>query len=500
MNTHISVSTIPHPTGWHTIDWKACHARVRKLQLRIAKATRQQQWRQVRELQRILTRSFSGKAVAVRRVTENTGKRTPGIDGKIWHTPKEKWEGICSLNLCGYRPQPLRRIHIPKSNGKTRPLGIPTMRDRAMQALWLLALEPVSETTADHNSYGFRPMRSTHDAIESIFLRMSQKVSPKWILEGDIKGCFDNISHDWLLSHIPMDRRLLKKWLKAGYMERGVFNHTNSGTPQGGIISPVLANMALDGLEKELMQTFRKSGYHSAKHQVNYVRYADDFICSGSSRELLENEVRPLIAAFMRERGLELSEEKTAITHIDKGFDFLGQNVRKYNGKMLIKPSKKNLKNFLCKVREIIKRNPTLPAWKLIGQLNPVIRVKAITPEGKILTLFRAMETPIKRHIKIKGEATPYTPGMEIYFERRLDLIWKGKSKKMKTVVQLWKRQGKHCPQCGQPITNQTGWNIHHRIRKVMGGSDELTNLELLHPNCHRQLHSREAGAHRKHL
>ena len=278
MNTHISVSTIPHPTGWHTINWKACHARVRKLQLRIAKATRQQQWRQVRELQRILTRSFSGKAVAVRRVTENTGKRTPGIDGKIWHTPKEKWEGICSLNLCGYRPQPLRRIHIPKSNGKTRPLGIPTMRDRAMQALWLLALEPVSETTADHNSYGFRPMRSTHDAIESIFLRMSQKVSPKWILEGDIKGCFDNISHDWLLSHIPMDRRLLKKWLKAGYMERGVFNHTNSGTPQGGIISPVLANMALDGLEKELMQTFRKSGYHSAKHQVNYVRYADDFI------------------------------------------------------------------------------------------------------------------------------------------------------------------------------------------------------------------------------
>ncbi|HAZ1712711.1 TPA: group II intron reverse transcriptase/maturase [Salmonella enterica subsp. enterica serovar Brandenburg] len=555
MNTHISVSTIPHPTGWHIINWKACHARVRKLQLRIAKATRQQQWRQVRELQRILTRSFSGKAVAVRRVAENTGKRTPGIDGKIWHTPKEKWEGICSLNLCGYRPQPLRRIHIPKSNGKTRPLGIPTMRDRAMQALWLLALEPVSETTADHNSYGFRPMRSTHDAIESIFLRMSQKVSPKWILEGDIKGCFDNISHDWLLSHIPMDRRLLKKWLKAGYMERGVFNHTNSGTPQGGIISPVLANMALDGLEKELMQTFRKSGYHSAKHQVNYVRYADDFICSGSSRELLENEVRPLIAAFMRERGLELSEEKTAITHIDKGFDFLGQNVRKYNGKMLIKPSKKNLKNFLCKVREIIKRNPTLPAWKLIGQLNPVIRgwatyhrhvvaketfnyvdtqiwraiwrwcvrrhprkglrwiagryfsfegrrwiFKAITPEGKILTLFRAMETPIKRHIKIKGEATPYTPGMEIYFERRLDLIWKGKSKKMKTVVQLWKRQGKHCPQCGQLITNQTGWNIHHRIRKVMGGSDELTNLELLHPNCHRQLHSREAGAHRKHL
>lgn len=243
-----------------------------------------------------------------------------------------------------------------------------------MQALWLLALEPVAETTADNNSYGFRPMRSTHDAIESIFHRMSQKVSPKWVLEGDIKGCFDNISHDWLLSHIPMDRKLLRKWLKAGYMEKGVFYHTESGTPQGGIISPLLANMALDGLEGELMRTFRKSKHYGAKHQVNYVRYADDFICSGISRELLENEVKPLIAAFMQKRGLALSEEKTAITHIEEGFDFLGQNVRKYGGKMLIKPAKKNLKNFLNKVRRIIKDNPTLPAWKLINLLNPVIR------------------------------------------------------------------------------------------------------------------------------
>lgn len=374
MNTHYSVSTIPRPAGWHAIDWRACHARVRKLQLRIAEATRQQQWRRVRELQRILTRSFSGKAVAVRRVTENTGKRTPGVDGKTWSTPDDKWKGMCNLSPRGYIPLPLRRIHIPKSNGKKRPLGIPTIRDRAMQALWLLALEPVAETTADNNSYGFRPMRSTHDAIESIFHRLSQKVSPKWVLEGDIKGCFDNISHDWLLSSIPMDKRILRKWLKAGYMEKGVFYHTESGTPQGGIISPLLANMTLDGLEGELMHTFRKSKHYGAKYQVNYVRYADDFICSGISRELLENEVKPLIAEFMQKRGLALSEEKTAITHIEEGFDFLGQNVRKYGGKMLIKPAKKNLKNFLSKVRSIIKGNPTLPAWKLINLLNPVIR------------------------------------------------------------------------------------------------------------------------------
>lgn len=555
MNTRISVSTIPRPAGWHAIDWRACHARVRKLQLRIAEATRQQQWRRVRELQRILTRSFSGKAVAVRRVTENTGKRTPGVDGKTWSTPDEKWKGMCNLSLRGYRPLPLRRIHIPKSNGKKRPLGIPTIRDRAMQALWLLALEPVAETTADNNSYGFRPMRSTHDAIESVFHRMSQKVSPAWVLEGDIKGCFDNISHDWLLSNIPMDKRILRKWLKAGYMEKGVFCHTESGTPQGGIISPLLANMVLDGLEGELMRTFRKSKHYGAKHQVNYVRYADDFICSGISRELLENEVKPLIAAFMQKRGLTLSEEKTAITHIEEGFDFLGQNVRKYGGKMLIKPAKKNLKNFLSKVRRLIKGNPTLPAWKLINLLNPVIRgwanyhqhvvakdifnyvdthiwraiwqwckrrhtrkgrrwvadkyftfgdrrwqFSAETPEGKTLLLTRAMDTPIKRHIKIRGDATPYSPGMEIYFERRLDLIWTGKLKKMKTVAVLWKRQGKCCPHCRQLITNQTGWNIHHRIRKVMGGSDDMSNLELLHPNCHRQLHSREAGAHSGHL
>ncbi|EEH0277013.1 group II intron reverse transcriptase/maturase [Salmonella enterica] len=555
MNTHVSVSTIPRPAGWHAIDWRACHARVRKLQVRIAEATRQQQWRRVRELQRILTRSFSGRAVAVCRVTENTGKRTPGVDGKTWSTPDEKWKGIVSLSSQGYNPQPLRRIHIPKSNGKKRPLGIPTIRDRAMQALWLQALEPVAETTADNNSYGFRPMRSTHDAIESIFHRMSQKVSPAWVLEGDIKGCFDNISHDWLLSNIPMDKRILRKWLKAGYMEKGVFFHTGSGTPQGGIISPLLANMALDGLEGELMRTFRKSRYYGAKHQVNYVRYADDFICSGISRELLENEVKPLIEAFMQKRGLTLSEEKTAITHIEEGFDFLGQNVRKYGGKMLIKPAKKNLKNFLSKVRRLIKGNPTIPAWKLINLLNPVIRgwanyhqhivakdifnyvdtqiwraiwrwckrrhtrkgrrwiadkyftfgdkrwlFSAATPEGKTLHLTRAMDTPIKRHIKIRGDATPYSPGMEIYFERRLDLIWTGKLKKMKTVVALWKRQGKCCPRCRQLITNQTGWNIHHRVRKVMGGSDDISNLELLHPNCHRQVHSREAGAHSGHL
>jgi RNA-directed DNA polymerase len=252
---------------------------VRELQVRIAKATKQEKWRKVKTLQRLLTRSFSAKALAVKRVTENRGKRTSGIDGELWDTPNTKWNAIGRLQRKGYKAKPLRRVYIPKANGKRRPLGIPTMLDRAMQALYLLALEPVSETTADRNSYGFRPLRSTADAIEQCFVALSRKHSAKWLLEGDIKGCFDNIDHDWLLAHVPMDRAILKKWLKAGFMESNHLSPTVAGTPQGGIISPVLANLALDGLEKVLETHFgKKNTKASYKTKVNYVRYADDFV------------------------------------------------------------------------------------------------------------------------------------------------------------------------------------------------------------------------------
>ena len=230
--------------GWHDIDWKAVDHNVRRLQARIVKATQAGKWGKAKALQHLLTHSFSGKALAVRRVTENDGSETAGVDQVIWETPKQKAQAVATLKQRGYRPQPLRRIYIPKRNGKKRPLGIPCMKCRAMQALYLLALDPVAETTADHGSYGFRKERSTADAIAHCFTIFARHTSAQWVLEGDIKGCFDAISHPWLLTHIPMEKAMLEKWLKAGYMEKNILYPTEAGTPQGGICSPVLANMA----------------------------------------------------------------------------------------------------------------------------------------------------------------------------------------------------------------------------------------------------------------
>src|SRR3982075_3364920 len=248
------------------------------------------------------------------------------------------------------------------------------MKDRSHQALHLLALDPVLETTADKNSYGFRQQRSCADAIDQCFKILAQP-NPQWILEGDIKSCFDRISHDWLLTHVPMDRVILQKWLKAGYMEKHVLHETTDGTPQGGIISPALANCALDGLERLLREKYpagkRLKSLGGEKPCVNLVRYADDFVITSKSKELLEGEIKPLVEHFLQERGLELSPTKTVITHVEHGFDFLGQNVRRYpNGKLLIKPSKKNVKTFLDGVRRTIKAALGSSAAALIEELN----------------------------------------------------------------------------------------------------------------------------------
>ena len=469
--------------AWEQIDWFKCERQASRLQARIVKATREGRWSKAKALQRLLTHSFAAKALAVKRVTENQGKSTPGVDGKIWSTPAAKSKAIESLQRQGYKPQPLRRVYIPKANGKLRPLGIPTMKDRAMQALHLLALAPVAETTADKNSYGFRPERSTADAIEQCFKTLSKGTSPQWVLEGDIQGCFDHISHDWMLRHVPTDATVLQKWLAAGYIENRTLFPTEAGTPQGGIISPTLANLVLDGLEKLLDQTFHRKTVAgiTSNPKINLIRYADDFIITGATKDVLEKEVRPLVEQFLGERGLQFSPEKTCITHIDQGFDFLGQHLRKFGGTLLVKPSKKNTHAFLEKVRGIIDANKSTSQENLIRLLNPVIRgwvnyhrhivaAEAFgrvdheiwrrlwlwarrrhpgksrrwvadryfhtigtrkwmfaadtgerTPEGKPiwLKLVYATDTKIRRHVKIRADANPFDPDWQGYFAER---------------------------------------------------------------------------------
>ncbi len=239
MMTERSVGAASHASlHWGEIDWRSVNRNVRRLQVRIVKAVEANRWGKVKVLQRLLTHSRDGKLLAVRRVTENQGRKTAGVDGIIWNTPAKKAAAVYAMRGRGYRPLPLRRIYIPKSNGKLRPLGIPAMKDRAMQALYLLALDPVAETTADVNSYGFRKRRSCADAIQGCFTALKHR-NPHWVLEGDIRGCFDNISHAWLMAHVPMDKGVLRKWLRTGYMEKSIFHATEQGTPQGGIIAPL---------------------------------------------------------------------------------------------------------------------------------------------------------------------------------------------------------------------------------------------------------------------
>lgn len=363
-----------HSLRWERLDWRTTHRTVRKLQARIVKATKEGRRGKVRALQWLLTHSLSGKALAVKRVTENQGKRTPGVDGEIWTTPAAKTRAMWSLRRCGYTPQPLRRVSIPKSNGSPRPLGIPTMRDRAMQALYLLALDPVSETLADKHSYGFRKGRSTQDALAQCFLVLCRpQRSPQWVLEADIQGCFDHMSHDWMLEHIPMDTSILRKWLQAGIVDQGQWFPTEVGTPQGGIISPTLANVVLDGLERRLTHRFPRRGGKTPHPKVRLIRYADDFVITGATQQTLE-QVKEEVAAFLAERGLSLAPEKTRIVQLSNGFDFLGFNVRTYHGKLLIKPSKDAQGRIHRRVREVIGGSKAITQYNLIHWLNPLIQ------------------------------------------------------------------------------------------------------------------------------
>ena len=553
------VGAASRATGdWGQIHWHQVHRNVRRLQARIVQATQEGRWNKVKALQRLLTHSFSGKALAVRRVTENHGHRTPGVDGETWDTSEQKAAAIARLRQRGYRPQPARRVYIPKASGKMRPLGILTMADRAMQALYLLALDPVAETTADRHSYGFRVGRSPADAMERCFKLLSKHDRAEYVLEGDIRSAFDRIDHAWLEAHVPVDKAILHKWLKAGYMDKGVFHATDEGSPQGGPISPVLANLTLEGLERLLANHYPRTTQAGKRAKVNLNRFADDFIITGSSRELLEAAVKPLVEQFLGERGLELSQEKTVVTHVEDGFDFLGQTVRKRRwgrdgkAKLYITPSKKSVETFLRTVRERIKTSRSLSAGDLIEQLNPLIRgwalyhrhvvSKAIfnsvdhaifqalwawavrrhrnktrrwikdkyfhvqglrrwvftgivrhgPGQRRVVRLVAAAQVRIQRHPQVRGEANPYDPAWESYFERRLDVKMEGTLAGRRTLLRLWQEQQGLCPICHQKITTLTGWHSHHIVWRSKGGGDTVDNRVLLHPTCHQHVHSQK--------
>lgn len=252
-------ATSDRAKDWDSIDWNKTKSEVKKLQMRIVKAHKEGKYNKVKSLQYLLTKSFYAKALAVKKVTENQGKKTAGVDGELWLTSEAKFNAISRMKRKGYNPKPLKRIYIPKKNGKKRPLSIPTMLDRAMQTLYKFSLEPIAETTADPNSYGFRPKRCVQDAIEQCFTSLNKGKSAQWVLEGDIKGCFDNISHEWILDNIPMDREILRKWLKCGYIETNKLFPSEQGSGQGSPISPVISNMVLDGMERILKEKFHKT-------------------------------------------------------------------------------------------------------------------------------------------------------------------------------------------------------------------------------------------------
>ena len=350
---------------WQSLDWRSIEKQVSRMQTRISKAASKHDTNDMLRLSYLLTHSFYAKALAVKLVCSNKGSHTSGIDNVFWTTDAQKMQAVKELDPNHYHAKPLRRVGIPKKNGKVRYLGIPTMHDRAMQTLYWLALDPICEATSDPNSYGFRKGRCCQDAIEKLFLDMAPQRAPKLVLEGDIKGCFDHISHSWLMENIPMERRILHEFLKAGYIWKGGLFPTEEGTPQGGSISPTLANMALNGMEPLVKEHFPKG--------VTLTRYADDFIVVVPDEETAET-VEELLVEFLKERGLELSLEKTLITDIDDGFDFLGFNLRKYNGKMIIKPSKKAFENIKENLREVVLgRGKAKPQAKVICELNPKI-------------------------------------------------------------------------------------------------------------------------------
>jgi len=538
---------------WQAVCWRNVERNVRRLQERIYRATERQDWQRVRSLQKLLVRAMSNKLLAVRRVTqENEGRNTPGVDGKVYNTPEERMElSLGKLGLQGYRPRPVRRTYIPKpGKAEKRPLGIPTQYDRVMQAMVKAALEPEWEARFETNSYGFRPGRNCQDAIMQIFLALSKEGSSAWIWDADISACFDNIAHEPLLEWVPVFDQVIRSWLRAGVVEMGHYTDTETGTPQGGLISPLLANIALHGMEhlfgieatasRHTTVPARRSGLNKG---ISVIRYADDFVVLAPSRQVLEEYVIPRLTSFLAERGLTVSATKSRIAHRDEGFNFLGFNIRRYGGKLLIKPQKEKVQRHLGQIREVLKRNKQVTQEHIIQLLNPIItgwtnyyrhwvaketfvyvqhriwqmlwhwakrrhrnkptawiRRRYFKREGnrnwvfgnEQATLRNPAAVPIVRYVKVRGHSSPYNPALREYWQQRnqRQVDPQANSRRKRLVL---RRQHYCCAHCGIAFLPNEEIHYHHHIPRAQGGTDEMDNLRAVHNHCHHQIHQRHS-------
>lgn len=534
---------------WKTLPWPKLGRRVFKLQKRIYRASLRGDVKTVRRLQRLMIKSWSAKCLAVRRVTQdNQGKKTAGIDGVASLSPKARLTLVGSLQL-GDKAPPSRRVWIPKpGSAEQRPLSIPVMYDRALQALVKQALEPEWEAQFEPNSFGFRPGRSCRDAIGAIFLAIKQK--PKYVLETDVAQCFERIDHKALCEKLNTSSSLtrqIRAWLKAGVMDGHQFQTTPTGAAQGSVISPLLANVALHGLEVDLRKAFR-----SAQRPM-LVRYADDLVVLHQDLAVVKAGQR-FLSEWLSGMGLALKPSKTRITHTlvpyegRVGFDFLGYEVRQYpkgkthskqGFKTIIKPSKEAQIRHSHRIRAVVKAHKAAPQAVLIDRLNPIIRGWANyfsnacskstyssmdnlmyhklrawarrrhpnknrhwiahkywligTGEGWVfasrndqhpMRLFQHARTPIKRHIKVQGSRSPYD-GDWIYWSRRM-----GHHPAVTLrVARLLKRQAGQCAHCGLYFFADDLMEVHHMDRNR--NNHKQVNLALTHRHCHDQIHAK---------